>query len=281
MQFDEDMFESDERLLTLSDAAKFIDEEYMDCEFPLDVRMFEKHQQKDEKMQRQARKAIENGSDVISQKEVEGVTLIHQNNLILVPETLKEKVLTWYHDILVHPGTKRMEQSIKSVYTWTNLRKDVERYCKTCDVCQRCKRSRKVKYGLLPEKKGEITKFSRVNVDLWGPKTVKNKNGWDYKIHIMTMVDPVTGWFEQAQLYGKPTAFRCQQILDTVWLARYPRPREIGFDNGGEFKGVFSQLCANMGLKKNTSLPWNPQSNSILERIHQVLQDCLTTFELY
>ena len=88
-----------------------------------------------------------------------------------------------------------MEQSIKSVYTWTNLRKDVERYCKTCNVCQRCKQSCKIKYGLLPEKKGEITKFSRVNVDLWGPKTVKNKNGWDYKIHIMTMVDPVTGWF--------------------------------------------------------------------------------------
>ena len=52
MQFDKDMFESDDRLLTMSDAAKFIfiDGEYMDCEFPLNVRMFEKHQQKDEKM---------------------------------------------------------------------------------------------------------------------------------------------------------------------------------------------------------------------------------------
>ena len=35
-----------------------------------------------------------------------------------------------------------------------------------------------------------------------------------------------------------------------------------------------------MGLEEKTSLPWNPQSNSILERIHQVLGDCLTTFEL-
>ena len=66
------------------------------------------------------------------------------------------------------------------------------------------------------------------------------------------MVNPVTGWSEQAQLYEKPTAFWCQQILDTVWLACYPRPREIAFDNEGEFKKVFSELCANMGLKKNT-----------------------------
>ena len=97
MQFDKDMFESDERLLTMSDAAKFIDNKYMDCKFPLDVRMFEKHQQKDEKMQRQAQKAIKNGSNVINQKEVEGVTLIHQTNLILVPEIVKERMVTWYH----------------------------------------------------------------------------------------------------------------------------------------------------------------------------------------
>ena len=35
-----------------------------------------------------------------------------------------------------------------------------------------------------------------------------------------------------------------------------------------------------MELKEKTGLPWNPQSNSILERIHQVLGECLTTFEL-
>ena len=35
-----------------------------------------------------------------------------------------------------------------------------------------------------------------------------------------------------------------------------------------------------MGLKEKTSLLCNPQSNSILERIHQVLVDCLMTFEL-
>ena len=63
-------------------------------------------------------------------------------------------------------------------------------------------------------------------------------------------------------------------------FACYPPPRESGFDNGREFKAEFKQLCANMGLKEKTSLPWNPQSNSILERIHQVLADCLTAFKL-
>jgi hypothetical protein len=58
----------------------------------------------------------------------------------------------------------------------------------------------------------------------------------------MTMVDPVTGWFKLAPLYGNPTAFRAQQFFDNTWLATYQRQREIGFDNGDEFK----DLCDNM-----------------------------------
>ena len=35
-----------------------------------------------------------------------------------------------------------------------------------------------------------------------------------------------------------------------------------------------------MGMKPKVSLPWNPQSSAILERVHQVLGDALRTFEL-
>ena len=35
-----------------------------------------------------------------------------------------------------------------------------------------------------------------------------------------------------------------------------------------------------MGLKQKPSNAWNLQSNAILERIHQVLGDCLVTFDL-
>ena len=42
----------------------------------------------------------------------------------------------------------------------------------------------------------------------------------------------------------------------------------------------FQDLCTNMGLKRCPSNAWNPQSNSILERMHQVLADILVTFDL-
>ena len=215
-----------------------------------------------------------------SYKKVEGVKSIHKNGKILVPKAARRRVLDWYHKILVHPGRDQMYLTINLVFYWSGMRADCEKYCKRCKDCQLAKKTNKKKYGLLPEKKGEITKWSRVNVDLFGPKTISNKNGYDYQLHVLTMVDPVTGWFECCQLYGTPTAYRVQQILDTVWLARYPRPREIGFDNGSEFKKEFLQLCGNMGMKPKRGNSWNPQSNSILERIHQVLSDGLRVYDL-
>ena len=252
-----------------------------DSEFPLDVATMREHQLKDKELIDMVDNHIKKFKESrYTYKVVEDVELIHDRNRILVPKSMQEAVIDWYHTMLIHPGQKRMLETISLVYTWRGLQKQVIDRCKHCKICQMSKKAGKKKYGLLPEKESELTKWKRVNVDLWGPKTIKNVNGFDYELRVMTMVDPVTGWFESTQLYGPPTAYRCQEILDNVWLARYPRPKEIGFDNGSEFKAEFVDLCNNMGIKKKPSNAWNPQSNAILERIHQVLADGLRAFDL-
>jgi len=54
----------------------------------------------------------------------------------------------------------------------------------------------------------------------------------------------------------------------------------VGDDNGSEFKWLFRELCANMGINPKPSTDYNPQSNAIIERVHQVLGNALRTFEL-
>ena len=114
-----------------------------------------------------------------------------------------------------HPVEKRMERTIRFVYTWKGLHADVKRVCKHCHICHISKNAGRKKYGLVAEKTGEITKWSLVNVNLWGLKTTCNKNGKAYKIYVMTMVDPVTGWFELAQLRDKPNAFVVMKRFDS------------------------------------------------------------------
>ena len=57
----------------------------------------------------------------LTTKVIEGSNLIHRETRkgprIVVSTAMKERVLDWYHDILVHPGETRMEASIRSVYT--------------------------------------------------------------------------------------------------------------------------------------------------------------------
>jgi hypothetical protein len=60
----------------------------------------------------------------------------------------------------------------------------------------------------------------------------------------------------------------------------YPRPEYIGFDYGGEYKNVFEELLNNYGIKKKNSMPFNPQSNGIIERVHLTLNDALLNAEV-
>ena len=64
--------------------------------------------------------------------------------------------------------------------------------------------------------------WNRVNVDLVGPYTVRNKNKGVMQLHLMTMIDPVSGWFEVAALQGPPSSEETQRLFDSYWLSRYP-----------------------------------------------------------
>ena len=266
-QYDEENDTHQDRQLSYL-TTKDIEEE----KFPMSTALIEQLQARDKTLLKKAKSA-----SGYSLKSVEGHELIHYNDRIVVPKPLQQRILSWYHTYMVHPGTTRMLYTIGSVFYWPNLKEQVERTVRTCHKCQLTKKSIK-KYGHLPPKKAEVTPWRRVNVDLIGPYTIRTPRK-SYTLRCMTMIDPATNWFEIARI-DNPTSEECQNVLDSYWLARYPRPREIGYDNGSEFKKYFAELCDNMGLKKKPSLEYNPQSNAIIERVHQVLGDQLRTFEL-
>ena len=163
------------------------------------------------------------------------------------------------------------------MFYWPKLREQVEHYVKTCPTCQKTKKGRK-KYGQLPPKQAETKPWSRVNVNLVGPYTIKTPTK-THHLRAMTMIDPASNWFEIAPI-KHPDSDTAQRVFDSMWLSRYPRPQECGFDNGSKFKWLFAEMCDNFGIRKKTSTDYNPQSNAIIERVHQVLGNALRSFEL-
>jgi hypothetical protein len=68
-------------------------------------------------------------------------------------------------------------------------------------------------------------------------------------------------------------------LLHYTWLARYPRPGFIVFDNGGKFRRDIKQMCNNYGIIAKPMTSHNPQVNSIIEQIHKAVYDMLRSID--
>ncbi|KAF4127727.1 Integrase core domain [Phytophthora infestans] len=71
---------------------------------------------------------------------------------VLVPESLRNKLLTTYHEWLIHPGASTMKATINQVFTWAKLDRDVTKFVEACLPCSKAKHPT-VRYGKLPVKK--------------------------------------------------------------------------------------------------------------------------------
>ena len=95
------------------------------------------------------------------------------------------------------------------------------------------------------------------------------------------MIDPATGWFEICQ-YDDKRSVTVANIAEQEWFSRYPWPTQISFDRGSEFIGqdFKDMIKKDYGIKGKPITTRNPQANSVIERIHQVLANMVRTFEL-
>ena len=207
--------------------------------------------------------------------------LICHNGLIVVPFSLQQRVVEWYHTYLLHPGADRTEATIRQHLWFPDMRTKIRTQLRHCHTCQIYKKQKK-KYGYLPAKKAEATPWERVCVDLIGPYTINRPKGQEpLHLRALTMVDPATGWFEMAE-YDDKQAISIADLFERTWLSRYPWPTEIMYDRGSEFIGhEFTRMVRDdYGLKVRKATTKNPQSNTILKRLHQVLGNMIRTHEL-
>jgi hypothetical protein len=63
------------------------------------------------------------------------------------------------------------------------------------------------------------------------------------------MINPATGWFEIVKAINKSAySTFIHDLFHNIWLSRYLQTQFIVFDNGGEFKCEFKQMCDNYGI---------------------------------
>lgn len=274
--------------------------------FPLNLSLVRKTQQlelnqKDSKLKKLV-KDKKSGYNVMT---IDTIEIIAFEDKIYVPLKLRKRTIEWYHYFLNHPGGDRLYKTLNRVCYFKGMASQCTSFCQKCNECQKYK-TRKRKYGQLPPKNvGDLKPWNTVHVDLIGPYSLLaqqeqpdgSQKQKEFQLTCMTMIDPDTGWFEivevpnyiiqdiQKKTITERTAIdkssaRISRLFSQTWLSRYPRPKKVIFDNGSEFKKDFVPLLQDWSIQPQYTTIKNPQANSPVERIHQVLRQMLLTKNL-
>jgi hypothetical protein len=87
----------------------------------------------------------------------------------MIPESLHQPLMKFYHDDLQHPVVVLMTNSLWTNFAWSTLKEDVNEFVKYCDECQRFKKSRK-HYGYVkPSDARTNIPWDQVAVDCTAP----------------------------------------------------------------------------------------------------------------
>ena len=156
---------------------------------------------------------------------------------IFIPKKLREPLIKWYHEAFMHPGQSRMEESVLRYFTWPGCTVDIEKFVKSCRVCQKNKSTNTGRNGKIPLKDPpEWEPWDMLTVDLCGPwktviKEIESNKKRKIQIWALTMVDEATGWTEIVPIQNKESR-NIAYWVDAEWFCRYPRPILFKFDHG-------------------------------------------------
>ena len=89
---------------------------------------------------------------------------------LVLPQLCRELVMRLSHDVpmAVHLGITKMKDRILQRYYWPGIFKDVAKYCRGCEVCQRSTPRKPAKAGLVPIPIVTCP-FQRIRMDIVGP----------------------------------------------------------------------------------------------------------------
>ena len=146
-------------------------------------------------------------------------------------------------------------------------------------MCQKSKITGQLKYGkLLADNRTRDIPWKTVHVDLIGPwkVSVKYEDGKtkEHQIQALTCIDAATDFCEIIAIRNKASDYISMKF-DNHFLCRYPRPVEVVYDQGSEFKSEFSELLLSYGIKPIPTTVKNPTANAIIERTHLTMGDML------
>lgn len=191
-------------------------------------------------------------------------------------EEQKCQIIKEHHELPLggHQGVNRTYKRIKEKYSWRKMKKEVTKFIKKCQSCQKNKiLGRNTKMPL------EITStssepFEKIFLDIVGPLTT-TESGNKY---ILTIQDDLTKFSDAIAIPNQEAETIAKVLVDNV-ICKHGTPQSVLHDQGTNFMSdIFKNLCRLLKIKKINCSAYHPESNGALERSHRTLAEYLRHF---
>ena len=250
----------------------------MECTLPVPKAKLHELQLKDDLCQKKVRQVNTNTDisrsyyidwDVVLRKILEDNKEVFQT--MVLSKILIDPVLQLTHNSAGHNGFQQVYLSIRQLYYWNNLKKDILCHCKQCAVCEKFKvehiKFEKFHFSI----PNQLMEF--ICMDLIGEFYPPTSRGHRYTL---TVINMLTGFVFCAPLKSKKAEEVTQTYLNEVYY-RFGGSRKILSDNGTEFKNkMFEEVAKKLGCEVRAySPPYRLQSNGKIECFHKFLKACM------
>lgn len=193
----------------------------------------------------------------------------HPQHQLVLPEELRDVVLTSLHDDMGHTGKERTVDLVRARFYWPRMALDIEKKIRTCTRCV-CRKA-------LPERAAPL-----VNIATTRPLELVCMDFLSVEPDRSNTKDilVITDHFTKYAVAGPTQNQKARTVAKWLWdnfIIHYGFPEKLHSDQGPDFESrLIKELCQIAGIRKTRTTPYHPRGNPV-ERFNRTLLDMLGT----
>ena len=188
-------------------------------------------------------------------------------NPVALPEILVDTVLILAHDRQGHNGAARVYSSVKRLFYWKGMKKQIAVYCSKCRTC--AKFNVRAKEFIKKHFTSPLQAMEFICMDLIGEFHPPSSKGNRYAL---TAVCMLTGYTFCIPLASKSAQDVANAYLNHIYCIFGPS-KKILTDNGTEFKNELWKKTFELIRTEHRVTPvYSPQCNGRIEGFHKFLK---------